>query len=166
VNCLALRRYPPPLCLKSCRDAPFSYVNVQNVVAWLLVEAGAWATDFALDNAHRVPLLDHEAFVKDLKTRLRTMRRSSTDSVHAHRVCALVSSYMLLPYVIILLLVLAFLASLAQALATQLLPIFLLVCALFNAVAASANTQDEERLQALEKTVLELQQDMEEDAAS
>jgi hypothetical protein len=42
------------------------------------------------------------------------MRRSSTDSVHAHRVCALLSSYMLLPYVIILLLVLAFLASLAQ----------------------------------------------------
>ena len=45
--------------------------------------------------------------------------------------------------VIPLLLVLAFLASLAQALATQLLPLFLLVCALFNAVVASANTQDE-----------------------
>jgi hypothetical protein len=59
-----------------------------------------------------------------------------------------------------------FLASLAQALATQLLPLFMLVCALFSAVAASANTQDEERLQALEKTVLELQQDTEEDAAS
>jgi hypothetical protein len=26
VNCLALRRYPPQLCLKSCLDAPFSYV--------------------------------------------------------------------------------------------------------------------------------------------
>ena len=66
-------------------------------------------------------------------------------------------SFMLLPYVVILLLVLAFLASLAQALATQLLPLFLLVCALFNAVVASANTRDEERLQAWEKAVLDMQ---------
>jgi uncharacterized membrane protein len=113
-----------------------------------------------------VPLLDHEAFVKKLSVRARISRRSSTDAVHAHRVCALLGSYMLLPYVFILLLVLAFLASLAQALATQLLPLFMLVCALFSAVAASANTQDEERLQALEKTVLELQEDTGEDEAS
>ncbi len=59
----------------------------------------------------------------------------------------------------ILLLVLAFLASLAQALATQLLPMFLLVCALFSAVAASANTQDEERLQFLEKAVQDMQEE-------
>jgi cell division protein FtsL len=70
---------------------------------------------------------------------------------------------MLLPYVFILLLLLAFLASLAQALATQLLPIFLLVCALFTAVAASANTQDEERLAALEKTMQELQKEDEDE---
>jgi hypothetical protein len=61
--------------------------------------------------------------------------------------------------VFILLLVLAFLASLAQALATQLLPMFLLVCALFSAVAASANTQDEERLQFLEKAVQDMQEE-------
>ena len=85
--------------------------------------------------------------------------------MHAHRVCALLGSYMLFPYVFILLLVLAFLASLAQALATQLLPLFLLVSALFSAVAASANTQDEERLQALEKTVPDLHTDPEEDGA-
>jgi hypothetical protein len=163
-KCLALRRFPPPACLKSCREAPFSYESVQNVLAWLLVELDA--ADYAASNARHVPLLDHEAFTKELSKRKRIMRRSSTDAVHAHRVCALLGSYMLLPYVFILLLVLAFLASLAQALATQLLPLFLVVSALFSAVAASANTQDEERLQALEKTVLELQQDTEEDAAS
>lgn len=158
-SCLALRRYPPPLCLKSCREAPFSYVGVLNVVAWYMAEAGAWATDFAQAHAHQVPLLDHDAFLKDLNTRIRTMRRSSADSVRAHRVCAVLGAYMLLPYVFILLLVLAFLASLAQALATQLLPLFLLLCALFNAVVASANTQDEERLQALEKAVMDMQEE-------
>ena len=158
-GCLALRRFPPPACLKSCREAPFSYESVQNVLAWHLVKTCKWATELAVDNVIHVPLLDHEAFTKELSKHERIMRRSSTDAVHAHRVCALLGSYMLLPYVFILLLVLAFLASLAQALATQLLPLFMLVCALFSAVAASANTQDEERLQALEKTVLELQED-------
>jgi hypothetical protein len=67
--------------------------SLQNVVAWHLVEAGTWATDFAEAKAHRVPLIDHEAFAKDLNNRIRTMRRSSTDSVPAHRVCALLSSY-------------------------------------------------------------------------
>ena len=119
---------------------------MQNVVAWHLVEAGVWATEFAADTAHHVPLLDHEVFTKELSKRMCIMRSSSTDAVHAHRVCALLGSYMLLPYVFILLLVLAFLASLAQAITTQLLPLFLLVCALFSAVAASANTQDEELL--------------------
>lgn len=123
------------------------------------MEAGTWATDFAQAHAHRVPLLDHDhdAFLNDLNTRIRTVRRSSADSVRAHRVCAVLGAYMLLPYVFILLLVLAFLASLAQALATQLLPLFLLLCALFNAVVASANTRDEERLQAWEKAVLDMQ---------
>lgn len=161
-DCVALQRYPPPSCLKSCRDPPFVFVSVRDVVAWFLAEAGA--ADFAEANAHRVPLLDHEAFVQQLRQRTRTLRRASTDSVRAHRVCALLSAYMLLPYVFILLLLLAFLASLAQALATQLLPIFLLVCALFTAVAASANTQDEERLAALEKTMQELQKEDEDDS--
>ena len=114
---------------------------MQNVVAWHLVEAGVWATEFAADTAHHVPLLDHEVFTKELSKRMCIMRSSSTDAVHAHRVCALLGSYMLLQYVFILLLVLAFLA-----ITTQLLPLFLLVCALFSAVAASANTQDEELL--------------------
>jgi hypothetical protein len=156
-NCLAPRRYPHARCLKSCRDAPFSFRSWQNVVAWWVAEAGPWADEFAAAHAHSVPLLDHEGFLKDVRTRARTLVRTSADSVSAHRVCAALSAYMLLPYVFILLLVLAFVASLAQALATQLLPFFLLLCTLYNAVAASADEGDEERMRALESSVRELQ---------
>jgi hypothetical protein len=133
--CLAPRRYPHPRCLKSCREAPFSFTSWQHVVAWAVAEAGPWAVDWASTHAPRIPLFEHKAFLKNIQKHVNTLRRTSEDSVGAHRVCALLSSYMLLPYIFIVLLVLAFVASLAQALATQLLPVFLLVCTLFNAVA-------------------------------
>ncbi len=57
---------------------------------------------------------------------------------------------------------LTFLTSLAQTLSTQLLPFFLLVDVLFKSVTAIVNMKDEchneEQLQALEKTVLQLQE--------
>ncbi len=84
-GCLALRCFPPTACLKSCREAPFSYESVQNVLA---------ATEFAADNVLHFPLLDHQTFTKELSKHERIMLRSSTDSVHAHRVCALLGSYM------------------------------------------------------------------------
>jgi hypothetical protein len=156
-NCLQLQRYPPPHCLKSCRDQPFDFNSWSNVVAWALAEVGPWAADWASEQAQHVPLFDHKAFTQDIGKSTRALRRSSEDTINAHRVCAMLSSYMLLPYIFILLLVLAFVASLAQALSTQLLPFFLLVCTLFNAVATSAHTEEEERLQELEDAVDTLQ---------
>jgi hypothetical protein len=157
-SCLDLQRYPPARCLKRCRDAPFAFTAWTDVVAWALAEAGPWATDFATANVDTLPFVNHDDFKTNLNTRIRTMQRTSADSVRAHRVCAILSAYMLVPYVVLVLLVLAFVASLAQALAAQLFPIFVVVCTLFNAVTVSANTEDEERLQALEKTVLQLQE--------
>jgi hypothetical protein len=165
-SCLDLQRYPPARCLKKCRDAPFAFTSWTNVVAWGLAEVGPWGTDLAIANVERVPLLNHADFKTDLNTRIRTMQRTSADSVRAHHVCAILSAYMFVPYVVLVLLVLAFVASLAQALAAQLFPFFVLVCTLFNAVAVSGNTEDEERLQALEKTVLEIQEPKTDEAES
>lgn len=142
----ALQRYPPPQCLKSCRDAPFAYASWKNVVAWGLADLGA--ADFALANSHRVPLLDHAAFNQELASRSSTIRRTSPDSVRAHRVCAVLSVHLLIPYVVLFLLVLAFLGNLGSALAAQFFPFFLLLCTLFTAVSASggedAASEDEE----------------------
>ena len=52
----------------------------------------------------------------------------------AHRICALLSVHMLVPYLFIALLVVAYVAALAAAAATSLFPVFLIVCQLFAAV--------------------------------
>jgi hypothetical protein len=54
-------------------------------------------------------------------------------------------------------LVLAFLTSLTQALAAQLFPLFLVLCSLGSAIAVSASTEEDARLQELEATVRKLQ---------
>lgn len=142
----ALQRYPPPECLKSCRDAPFAYSSWRHVLAWWVADLGA--ADAVRANSHRVPLLDHAAFNQEIASRASTLRRTSPDSVRAHRVCAALSSHLLIPYVILLLLLIAFLGNLASALAAQFFPFFLLLCTLFTAVSVSggedAASEDEE----------------------
>jgi hypothetical protein len=136
----ALQRYPPPECLKSCRDAPFAYSSWRHVLAWWVADLGA--ADVVRANSHRVPLLDHAAFNQELASRASTLRRTSPDSVRAHRVCAALSSHLLIPYVILLLLLLAFLGNLGSALAAQFFPFFLLLCTLFTAVSVSGGDED------------------------
>jgi hypothetical protein len=156
-SCLSLRRYPPARCLKSCREAPFSFTSWQHVAAWALAETGPATFEAALAAAHHLPLFDHKGFATEVRTRARTLQRASADSVGAQRACAMISSYMLLPYVLVLMLVLAFLTSLTQALAAQLFPLFLVLCSLGSAIAVSASTEEDLRLQALEATVRKLQ---------
>jgi hypothetical protein len=136
----ALQRYPPPECLKSCRDAPFAYSSWSHVLAWWVADLGA--ADLVRANSHRVPLLDHAAFNQEIASRASTLRRTSPDSVRAHRVCAALSSHLLIPYVILLLLLIAFLGNLGSALAAQFFPLFLLLCTLFTAVTVSGGDED------------------------
>jgi hypothetical protein len=136
----ALQRYPPPECLKSCRDAPFAYSSWSHVLAWWVADLGA--ADLVRANSHRVPLLDHAAFNQEIASRASTLRRTSPDSVRAHRVCAALSSHLLIPYVILLLLLIAFLGNLGSALAAQFFPLFLLLCTLFTAVSVSGGDED------------------------
>ncbi len=91
-----------------------------------------------------MPLLDHAAFDKELVRRSTTVCRTSADSVRANRVCAVLSAYMLVPYVVVFLLVLTFLANLEAALATHLYPLFLLLCFLLTAVTVSGGEDAED----------------------
>ena len=127
-ECEELARYPQAKCLKTCRDKPFAFHSWTNVLAWALAEVGPWATDFAFAHAHRVPLFDHEEFKKDLDVRIITLERTSRDSVSAHRVCAVLSAYMILPYVLLVVLVVLAVGSIAQALTSMLFPFFILQC--------------------------------------
>ena len=127
----------------------------EQVLAWALAEVGPWATDFAFAHAHRVPLFDHEEFKKDLDVRIITLERTSRDSVSAHRVCAVLSAYMILPYVLLVVLVVLAVGSIAQALTSMLFPFFLVFSALFTSVLVS--DKDHEKLLSLEATLRSLQ---------
>jgi hypothetical protein len=156
--CLVFQRYPPARCLKSCREPPFRFTTWLNVVAWALAEAGPWTTEAAAANAHSMPFLHKEEFIVDLRTRARTLQRASADSVGAHRACAMISSYMLLPYLMMLMLVLAVVTSLTQAMAAQLFPLFLILCSLASAIVISASCEEEERrMLRVEETMHRLQ---------
>jgi hypothetical protein len=150
-RCLQLQRYPPARCLKTCRDKPFDFNSWTNVLAWALAEVGPWATKFAFANAHRVPLFDHKAFEQDLHTRISTLQRTSPDSVSAHRVCGVLSSYLILPYLVLVVFVLVAVGSLAQALTSMFFPFFVVVAALFTCVLVS--DQDHEKLLRIEATL-------------
>ena len=154
-ECQELARYPQAKCLKTCRDKPFAFHSWTNVLAWALAEVGPWATDFAFAHAHRVPLFDHEEFKKDLDVRIITLERTSRDSVSAHRVCAVLSAYMILPYVLLVVLVVLAVGSIAQALTSMLFPFFLVFSALFTSVLV--RDKDHEKLLSLEATLRSLQ---------
>ena len=139
--CLVLHRYPPAECLKSCRDPPFDYTSAGSVLAWGLAEI--WlldplATQYALNNSHRVPWFDHAHFNKQLKSHIIALRRASPDFIHAQRLCAGLSAYMLMPYLVLLLLIVFFVSALIALLASQLYPFLLVVFSLFTAASADA----------------------------
>lgn len=136
-----LPRYPAPECLRTCKDVPFTYTSWQQVVAWILVEVGDWAVEWATANAYRLPFFDEEAFIADLQFRHSEATRATESMIRAHRICAALSVYLILPYIIIALVLLAYLTNLLALLGAQLYPFLLCVTSLFSAVSAQGDEQ-------------------------
>ena len=146
-HCMLLSKYPSAECLKTCRDAPFEYESVLDVIAWAIAEIGNWAVKYFSNNAHRVPFFDDEAFVLNLVDRVNQLDRGKASLIRAHRICAVLSSYMLIPYILFFLVALAYVMTLVQLLGAQLYPFILCTTSLFAAVTVrddAANEQDDE----------------------
>jgi hypothetical protein len=89
------------------RTRPFGYTSASSVITRALAEVGSAATDYVLNNSHHVPFLHHKRFNSDLLSHISTLHRGSSDFVRAHRICAGLSSYMLFPCIVLLLLALS-----------------------------------------------------------
>jgi hypothetical protein len=140
-----LLRYPEPDCLKSCRDSPFAYTSASSVVEWALAETwfiDPWAAKFALDNSHRVPLFDHAQFNKKLKSNIVALHRASPGFIRAQRLCAGLSTYLLIPYMMLILFAISFLTVLVPLITAQIYPCIMLVTSLLT--AASVDDEDPE----------------------
>jgi hypothetical protein len=149
-----LDAYPRAECLKSCRDAPFAYTSASSVLAWGLAET--WlldprTTQYALNNSHHVPWFDHAHFNQKLKSHIVALRRASPDFIRAQRLCAGLSAYLLIPYLVLLLFIISVLSALIPVLTAQLYPFLLLVFSLFT--AASADAEDLAAIAALREQI-------------
>jgi hypothetical protein len=140
-RCYFEQDYPPERCLLSCRESPLSYTSAADVFAWLLVELGDVFVDAAREAAaYAGALVDTEGFVMTLNFREAALgRQLGSAEVSAHRICALLNIHMLVPYVFIALLVLAYASALVFAVAGSLFPFFLLLSKVF----ATVSTGDE-----------------------
>ncbi len=140
-NRLCLPRYPSAMCTKSCRDSPFAYTSASSVAAWVIAEIGQSATNYALNQSKLVPLLDYQHFNQELLSHTVTLKRGSEEFLRAHRLCAGLSSYMLFPYLLLVLLAVGLISTMLTLLASQIYPVLVLVFSLFTAASAgSKNT--------------------------
>ena len=136
---MCLPRYPTANCTRSCKDSPFAYTSASSVFTWALAEIGPSATDYALNNSHNIPFIQHNRFNSELLSHISTLRRGSADFVRAHRLCAGLHAYMLLPYIVLFVLVVGFISTMLTLLTSQIFPVLLLVFSLFTAASAGPN---------------------------
>ena len=124
-------------CLHACRDPPWFYNDWSGPLSWALAEMGAGATDFVLSILAAVPLIDLEPLRTDIRVKLSVLTQGDEDSIFVHRVCAISSLYMLLPY-FILAVVLLFSALSAGIACTRLIrPVTDLLCAIMTAASTT-----------------------------
>ena len=141
-NCRHLARYPTSDCLRSCEDFPFEYTTALNVIAWGLAEVGDWVVEWVGDNAHRIPLLDDQKFIADVQFKAQELERSNPSMIRAQRICAGLSSYMLIPWILLVLVLIVYLTTLVQLVGTQFYPFILCVMSLFAAVSVKSDETD------------------------
>ena len=116
-----------PNCLKTCQDAPFSYTSMQTVVAWILAELGSAVSTFVIDWAGKIPGVDVPQLRINVMVRAKALDDESHDLVMAHRLCAAIGSYRLVPYLVLLMLALVALTVVVQGLSTYIFSGFMIV---------------------------------------
>jgi len=133
---LCFRRYPSANCTKSCKDSPFAYTSASSVAAWIVVEIGPAATNYALNQSKFIPFFQYEKFKRELLSHTVTLQRGSEEFLRAHRLCAGLSSYMLFPYILLIVLVIGLISTMITLLASQIYPVLVFVFSLFTAASA------------------------------
>ena len=122
-----------PNCLRTCQDAPFSYTSLQTVVAWILAELGSAVSTFVVDWAEQIPGADVPQLRIDVMVREKVLDDQSQDLVMAHRLCAAIGSYRLVPYLVLLMLALVALTVVVQGMSTYIFSSFMIMGSVFVA---------------------------------
>jgi len=95
-----------PSCLKTCQDEPFAFTDTQAVVVWALAETGANVTQ-AVSVARRIPTFNASVLREQLLRSEKVLDNNDSSLVTSNRLCAAVNSYLLVPYIALILVALA-----------------------------------------------------------
>jgi len=87
-------------CLKTCQDEPFGFVDLQSVVAWVLAETGSNAST-AISVVRRLPIFNESVFALQIVVAEKVITDDVPGFVTAHRLCAAINSYRLVPYIFV-----------------------------------------------------------------
>lgn len=148
--CLQVPRYPANDCLLTCKDPPFAFTSAMQVLTWILAELAVhvndWFQTFTIEKAHLIPFFDADLFEAELNSKVIILSRDAGSMIRAQRICAIFSGYFLIPYLLIIVFVLAYLSIFAQMLVTQLYPFILSITSLFAAILMSSSSQADDIL--------------------
>lgn len=122
-------------CIRECQDSPLEFTSWRAVFAWFVAELGQGAVDWAIDVQTHIPFLDHHDMEAQLLLKNGIWRLNDESLVTAHRVCAFVHSYLLVPYLLLtFLLATAVVATLIVVLIPALIPLFGTIAQLYAAI--------------------------------
>ena len=87
-------------CLRTCQDEPFGFVDLQSVVAWVLAETGSNSST-VISVVRRLPIFNESIFAVQILVAEKVIADNIAGFVPAHRLCAAINSYRLVPYLFV-----------------------------------------------------------------
>ena len=114
-------------CILSCQDPPFNYNSWEPVAAWLVAEVGL--TDLLLENLtifQWTGFVDTSRFEQSLALQQAELQQQG-DTMWAHRICSLLNSYRILPYLFVIVISVLLVQTIMRFLLTLLLSLVAVV---------------------------------------
>ena len=85
-------------CLVQCHESPFEFDHWFSVVAWYVAEMGGDAASWSVTAVKHIPFINRQALAKQIMEKYAVYKHGGNSLVMGHRICAVVSSYHVVPY--------------------------------------------------------------------
>ena len=133
-ECGANELKPSAACIKNCSVDPFEYNSWESVFSWGLVEIGGPIANYTKRNLDSVPFIDHSSLHRMINRKEQIIIHGDDDLLVAQRICAFINSYLLIPYLLLVFLLLSSLFAVANVIPTLLSPIIQVINQLYVAI--------------------------------
>jgi len=125
---------PNATCIRNCSVTPFEYDSWEAVFSWGLVEVGGSIAEFTMTNLDSVPLIDHDSIRTMVGRKEQIIIHGDDDMLTAQRICAFINSYLLIPYILLVALIVSTLLAIANIIPILLAPVIQVLNQLFVAI--------------------------------